>query len=91
MFPTPGGAIVRHGHFVEQVWQPLLAKAGLPYRKYHATRHSYATWLLEDGADPRWVQRQLGHATIAQTADTYGHVQPERHDGAVDGLDRYVL
>ena len=36
------------------------------------------------------VQQQLGHASISQTADTYGHVQPERHEAAVEGLDRYV-
>jgi len=36
------------------------------------------------------AQRQLGHASIGQTADTYGHVQPERHEAAVEGLDRYV-
>jgi integrase len=57
---------------------------------YHATRLSFATWLLEAGRDLRWVQRQLGHASIAQTADTYGHVQPDRHAGAVDFLDQYL-
>ena len=72
------------------VWQPLLAKAGLPYRKYHATRHTYATWLLSDGADLRWVQQQLGHATVAQTADTYGHLQPEHHESAAARLDRFL-
>ena len=89
-FPTAAGRIVRYSHFLEGVWQPLLSKAGLPYRKYHATRHTYATWLLSDGADLRWVQQQLGHATVAQTADTYGHLQPERHESAVSGLDRYL-
>jgi len=33
------------------------------------------------------VQQQLGHASISQTADTYGHVQPERHESAVEALD----
>jgi integrase len=37
------------------------------------------------------VQQQLGHASISQTADTYGNVQPERHDHAVNGLDRNVM
>jgi integrase len=54
------------------------------------TVSTFATWLLEGGADIRWVQRQLGHASIGQTADTYGHVQPERHEAAVEGLDRYM-
>jgi integrase len=68
----------------------FFAKAGLPYRKYHATRHTFATWLLEAGTDLRWVQNQLGHSTIAQTADTYGHAQPDRREAAVNGLDQYL-
>lgn len=36
------------------------------------------------------VSQQLGHATIAQTADVYGHVQPERHESATARLDRYL-
>jgi integrase len=91
VFPTHAGRIVRYSHFLESVWQPLLGKAGLPYRKYHATRHTYATWLLSGGADLRWVQQQMGHASIGQTADTYGHVQPERHEAAAAGLDRYLI
>jgi len=91
VFPTAYGKLLKYPYFQEHVWRPLLLKAGLPYRKYHATRHSYATWLLSDGTDIRWVQQQLGHASIGQTADTYGHVQPERHESAVEGLDQYTL
>ena len=90
VFPTSSGNLVRYPFFLEKVWKPLLKRAKLPYRPYHSTRHTFATWLLEGGADIRWVQRQLGHASIGQTADTYGHVQPERHEAAVAGLDRYL-
>ena len=90
VFPNTVGRITHYGAWLEHVWQPLLAKAGLPYRKYHATRHTFATWLLSDGADLRWVQQQMGHASIGQTADTYGHVQPDRHEAAAGGLDRYL-
>jgi integrase len=90
VFPNKAGRIMQYSSFIEDVWQPLLAKAGLPYRKYHSTRHTFATWLLSDGADLRWVQQQLGHASIAQTADTYGHVQPDRHESAVNALDQYL-
>jgi hypothetical protein len=37
-------------------------------------RHSYATWMLEEGADLRWVKDQLGHASIEETEGTYGHL-----------------
>jgi len=90
-FPNTRGGLVSYTHFLENVWQPLLSKAGLTYRPYHATRHTFATWLLSDGADMGWVSLQLGHATIAQTADVYGHVQPERHESATAALDKYLL
>jgi len=90
VFPNTAGRIVGYPQFIENVWQPLLAKAGLPYRRYHSTRHTFATWLLTDGADMRWVQYQLGHAKIGQTVDTYGHLQPDCHEAAVDGLDQYL-
>ena len=38
VFPTTYGYTVRYSYFLEHIWQPLLAKAGLCYRSYHATR-----------------------------------------------------
>jgi integrase len=90
VFPNKTGAPIHYSSFLVNIWQPLLAKAGLTYRSYHATRHTFATWLLSDGADMLWVSQQLGHATISQTVDVYGHVQPDRHESATAKLDRYL-
>ena len=71
------------------MWRPLLTAAKLPYRKPHSMRHSYAIWMLEEGADLRYVRDQMGHSSIDETEGTYGHLERERHEQRVD-LDRVL-
>lgn len=72
-----GGALTRAGAFL--VLRRVAAKAGLdPERIHpHLLRHSFATHLLEGGADLRSVQEMLGHADLA-TTELYTHVSDRR-------------
>jgi integrase/recombinase XerD len=72
-----GGALTRAGVFL--ILRRLAEKAGLePERIHpHLLRHSFATHLLEGGADLRAVQEMLGHADLA-TTELYTHVSDRR-------------
>ena len=76
----------RSGHALSRqfVWKRIKAlalEAGIrrPISP-HTFRHSFATHLLEGGADLRAVQTLLGHADISAT-EIYTHVQAERLRG----------
>jgi integrase/recombinase XerD len=72
-----GGPLTRSGAF--RILRGLAGKAGLdPQRVHpHLLRHSFATHLLEGGADLRSVQEMLGHADLS-TTELYTHVSDRR-------------
>ncbi|MBA2741224.1 MAG: tyrosine recombinase [Actinobacteria bacterium] len=72
-----GGPLTRAGAFL--ILRKLAEKAGLePTRVHpHLLRHSFATHLLEGGADLRSVQEMLGHADLG-TTERYTHISDSR-------------
>lgn len=68
-------------------YKRLLKKANIPYRRFHALRHTYATKLFEKDVPIKTVQMLLGHSDISVTANIYTHVMPEQKIEAVEAIN----
>ena len=79
--PEGGRLTVRTAHRIVKRWS---VQAGLPPETSpHTLRHSFATHLLDGGADLKSVQQLLGHESLA-TTQIYTHVSIERLKDAVE-------
>jgi integrase len=61
---------------VSRAFKRLLKDAGLPDIRFHDLRHTCATLLFSQGANPKLVQETLGHSSVAITMDRYTHWIP---------------
>ena len=69
--PTSSGPIFRHpasgnevltGEVQNDLWREAMAVLGIRHRPMKNTRHSYATFLLEEGVEPAIAASQMGHS-----------------------------
>jgi integrase len=74
-------------NMVKRLFEPLLAKAGLPDIRFHDLRHTAATLLLSRAVHPKVVSEMLGHADISITLRVYAHVTPHMQQAAVAVMD----
>lgn len=70
-----GGTISRNR--IWQIVKDYSRKAGLNEVSPHTLRHTFATHLLQNGADIRSIQKMLGHSDVGTTADFYLHMKNE--------------
>jgi integrase len=54
---------------------------------FHDLRHYYASLLIRHGESVQVVQKRLGHATAAETLDTYSHLWPDSEDRTREAID----
>jgi integrase len=65
-------------------------EAGLDPIGLHEARHTFASTLIDAGANAKAVQEFMGHSTIAMTFDIYGHLMPGARDEVREQMDAYL-
>jgi integrase len=90
VFPSSVGTPLSHRNVVRS-FKTVLRHAGLPAAiRLYDLRHTCATLLLCRNVHPKYVQELLGHASIAQTMDTYSHVLPGMDSGIGDAIEEVL-
>jgi len=89
VFPNSVGKPWLWPNLTRRQYRPLMYAAGLARclgrdnkgamileAKYHpyAWRHAFASLQIEQGCNPKWLSKRMGHESVSFTLDTYGHL-----------------
>jgi integrase len=86
VFPNGNGNVENHANIANRGFYALQRGAGMvdaggsPKYGFHALRHFFASWAIEQGFSPKRLQALLGHSSIQMTFDRYRHLFPSLED-----------
>jgi len=86
IFPNENGKPMSALNMYNRKFLPTLKKAKLNKIRFHDLRHTYASLLIDQGENIKYVQNQMGHASIKVTMDTYGHLMKDVNKEAASRL-----
>ena len=70
--------------------QPVARRLGLNFVDWRCLRRSYATWLVQSGADPKSVQGQMRHSRVSTSLDIYAQTVPVSQRRAIEKLSEFA-
>lgn len=91
VFCTQAGEPLEARSLMRWHFEPALKRAELRKIRFHDLRHTYASLLIAQKESPKYIQTQLGHASIKTTFDTYGHLMEDTNPESAARLSAVVL
>lgn len=90
VFQNTKGGPLHHANMISREFHPALQRAGIRRMPFHCLRHTFGALTASMGTPPKFIQAQMGHASLVVTLDTYGHLMPSADSGFGDRLDCFV-
>ena len=91
IFPNEAGQPLNHNNVVSRYFNPALEKAEIKRIRFHDLRHTYASLLIEQGENIKYIQSQLGHSSPTVTWNVYAHLMKKVNQEAANRLENTVF
>ena len=91
VFSNEAGQPMNYSNMVQRYYRKALKDAGIPQIRFHDLRHTYASLLLAQGENIKYVQTQLGHSSPTVTLNVYAHLMKETNQEAVCRLENTIF
>jgi hypothetical protein len=74
ILPNEAGQPMHYSNMMRRYFEPALTAANVPRIRFHDLRHTYASLLIEQGENVKYIQSQLGHSSPMVTLNVYAHL-----------------
>lgn len=73
---------------IENTKNEIAKELGLPQIRIHDFRHSFVTMLINSDVNIKTISKLVGHSTVDQTWNTYGHLYPDKENEAIQLINK---
>ena len=91
IFPNEAGNPMNSSNMVNRHFKPALKESNLPQIRFHDLRHTYASLLIEQGENLKYIQNQLGHSSPTVTLNVYAHLMNPTNQASACRLENAVF
>jgi integrase len=91
VFPNKAGEPINYSNMVQRQFLPALKAADLPRIRFHDLRHTYASLMINQGENIKYIQAQLGHSSPTVTLNVYAHLMKPTNQEAACRLENSIF
>ena len=91
IFPNGSGNPINYSNLVNRYFFPALEAVELPKIRFHDLRHTYASLMIEQGENIKYIQSQLGHSSPTVTLNVYAHLMKKVNQEAAIRLENTIF
>lgn len=91
LFPNDAGGPLNHNNMVNRIFNPTLEAAEIERIRFHDLRHTYASLMIDQGENIKYIQSQLGHSSPTVTLNVYAHLMKPTNQAAARRLEKAIF